>query len=504
MPENDATLLRRFAENSDQSAFAEITQRHINALYSAARRRVSGDEHLARDVVQDAFISLAQHAGSLTTHQCLIGWLYAVTRNAATNRIRTEIRRRDREQKAHAMDYIHPDSQSEAVWTQLAPFLEESIDRLNKTDRHAILLRFFEHHSYSEIGKSLSLSEDGARMRVDRALDKLRQLLAQRGIRSTAAALGTTLITNAVSAAPAGLATCATDAALQVSPSLWNHLANLLRSFRPAEKAILAISALVIASALIGPELDLFNVTAPTTQLAAEQHEIDSLQQKLQDLKTTSIKLNQNQQRLERELDLARKITQPTNQPIAVLAGGRRTELSARYHALYRSQGFTDEQIDRFETIQLQASENPALWVFDQTTAQDESQRLTPAEVDAQLESLLGKDGFQQYQQYNRLLPARSLACQVASSVYLTDPLDRAKSEQLVELLGRASPDYQAGGKINLGALDWEIALTNASKFLSTAQCAALAAIRQEASFQQLLAERVHQLTTVGPPAAQQ
>lgn len=62
---DDAALLRRFAECRAQEAFAEIVRRHVDVVYSAALRRVSGDTHLAQDVVQSVFAGLACRAAVL-------------------------------------------------------------------------------------------------------------------------------------------------------------------------------------------------------------------------------------------------------------------------------------------------------------------------------------------------------------------------------------------------------------------------------------------------------
>ena len=64
------------------------------------------------------------------------------------------------------------------------------MQKLAERDRMALLCRFFEGRSYAQIAAGLSLTEDAARMRVERALEKLRALLARRGLTSTRAALG--------------------------------------------------------------------------------------------------------------------------------------------------------------------------------------------------------------------------------------------------------------------------------------------------------------------------
>jgi RNA polymerase sigma factor (sigma-70 family) len=210
---DDAALLRRYAENRDEPAFAELVRRHLNLVYSAALRRLGGDTHRAADVSQHVFTALARDAQKLSNHAVLTAWLYTATRHAAIDVIRTEQRRRAREQEASAMQNLLSPPGSDVDWVKLRPVLDEVMDELSDADRTAVLLRFFEQRSFAEIGAALAVGEDAARMRVERALDKLHGLLAPRGVTSTAAALATVLANQAVVAAPAGLVATITSVA---------------------------------------------------------------------------------------------------------------------------------------------------------------------------------------------------------------------------------------------------------------------------------------------------
>jgi RNA polymerase sigma factor (sigma-70 family) len=212
--DDDVALLRRYAEESSQSAFAELVRRHINLVYSAALRRVGGDAHLANDVAQQVFTALARSAQSLTSRATLAGWLYTTTRFAAAQVVRGERRRHARETEVHTMQHLASENLIDADWERLRPLLDRAMDTLGDADREAVLLRFFEGRSFAQIGTALRLSEDAARMRVDRALDKLHGTLARSGMKSTAAALGAVLANQASAAAPTGLAANVATAAL--------------------------------------------------------------------------------------------------------------------------------------------------------------------------------------------------------------------------------------------------------------------------------------------------
>jgi RNA polymerase sigma factor (sigma-70 family) len=210
----DAELLRRYAEECSEAAFAELVQRHLGLVYSVALRQVEGDAHLAEDVAQTVFTGLARKAGALARHPVLSGWLYRSTQFAAIDVMRSERRRRAREQEAQTMHELSNSPDVEVDTEKLRPVLDQVMGELNDGDRDAVMLRFFEGRPFSDIGGKLRLTEDAARMRVDRALDKLRERLVRRGVTSTSAVLAATLANQAAVSAPAGLAAAVTGTAL--------------------------------------------------------------------------------------------------------------------------------------------------------------------------------------------------------------------------------------------------------------------------------------------------
>ena len=202
---DDAELLHQFAQRGSETAFGEIVQRHLDAVYSTALRLTAGQSGLAQDIAQTVFTDLARKAGSLPPATLLGGWLYRATRLAAAAALRSEFRREVREKEATMQQEINR-AEHGASWDGIRPLLDDALDELKEPDREALLLRFFQQRSLRDVGGALGVSEDAARMRIDRALDRLRGALASRGVSSTAAALGLILESNAVVAAPALLA----------------------------------------------------------------------------------------------------------------------------------------------------------------------------------------------------------------------------------------------------------------------------------------------------------
>src|SRR2546427_8455232 len=202
-PTDDSALLRQYVENQSDEAFAALVTRHINLVYSVALRSV-GDPHQAEEITQAVFILLAKKAAQLRHDRALSSWLFQATRLTASNFVRSESRRQHLEQEAYMQSLL--DETGSDIWRQIAPLLDDAVAGLSETDRHAIVLRFYEGRNLREVGAALGASEDAAEKRVNRAVEKLRTFLTRRGITLSATVLTTTIASQAVTAAPAGLA----------------------------------------------------------------------------------------------------------------------------------------------------------------------------------------------------------------------------------------------------------------------------------------------------------
>ncbi len=244
---SDFDLLQEFAVHASDAAFATLVSRYANLVYSAALRQ-SGDWHMAQDVAQAVFITLARKAASLRPDVVLSGWLLRTTRFVSLNVSRREAHRRRLEEQA-LNDRL---GEFDAAWTQIAHVVDEALVELAEKDRDAVALRFFEQKSFREIGDLLGTSEDGAHKRVFRALYKLRVSLVKRGV-----ALPTTLIvgaitTKSVQAAPAHLATALANGALGASSGPAAALADEL------ERAMQAMRRRTVALRSAGISVVLF------------------------------------------------------------------------------------------------------------------------------------------------------------------------------------------------------------------------------------------------------
>ncbi|HEX3628666.1 MAG TPA: sigma-70 family RNA polymerase sigma factor, partial [Verrucomicrobiae bacterium] len=191
--------------------FAELVERHVNKVYSIALRHTRSP-HQAEEITQVVFVILARKCRHLGKRVVLSGWLCRTARLTAVTFVRGEVRRAHREQEA-SVQHLTNETESD-LWPKIAPILDEAMSRLNHTDHHAVVLRFFDGKNMREIGEALGSTEDAAKMRVGRAVEKLRLFFANRGVVLPAEALTLMISENSVHAAPPTLAKTAAALAL--------------------------------------------------------------------------------------------------------------------------------------------------------------------------------------------------------------------------------------------------------------------------------------------------
>jgi RNA polymerase sigma factor (sigma-70 family) len=540
----DAELLRLYTEEHSEDAFAQLVQRYVDLVYSAALRQVGGDAYRAQDVVQVVFTTLARKAGLLVHHPVLAGWLYTATQHAATKTIRSEIRRHAREQEAHAMQIIqHPSDDSAAIdWERVRPVLDDAMRELSDRDREAVLLRFFARRPFAEIGAALNLSGDAARMRVERALDKLHALLARRGVTSTSAALAVALSAQAVVASPPGFATVVTGVALAGATAG----AGVAGGARMVASALTFMSTGKIAGVIVAlgglaaggfGVYGLKQMRGAEASLASISAERDALHGRLRDTEARVVGAETRARESEARIAALQKaaessrgsrMTPPTVAGVSVsdelvsaplkaklveaavekqavnqlrttnadfqraIIEGQKSGLGVRFGPLYKNLNLSPEQVAKFEqrlADSFQDEVDFAAAIHAKGFAPNDPAIATlatteKARLETDLRAILGEAGLRDYQNYERSYGAREMVNTLLGNlVYNGSLLSPQQVNQLTQVLAEQSPAYQKGGRVPGRAQDvkWDSVVDQATQFLLPPQLDALRAVAEQA-----------------------
>jgi RNA polymerase sigma factor (sigma-70 family) len=252
-------LLSEYARSGSHEAFRRLVEKHVNSVYSQCLRQL-GDPAAADDVTQQVFISLAQKATKLSPRVVLEGWLFTATRYRCANQRRATERRRKAERKAAIMrkEAVDLHSINDDFSSQADPLLDDAIARLGERDRSAVLLRFFQGQSLREVGDALGVSEDAAKQRVSRAVEKLRNYFAGRGIVASSEMIASALGCAVKPAAPHAVQTIL-SAALNPSAHAVMHAGGLLSKI----VAWFAAAGTVTAAAVVVGRIALAQTPAP-------------------------------------------------------------------------------------------------------------------------------------------------------------------------------------------------------------------------------------------------
>ena len=257
MPESDDhQLLSEFVRDRSETAFTELVRRYAGLVHSTAFR-FCGNPHHAEEITQSVFVILARKAETLSPRVVVSGWLYQTARLTAANFVKGEMRRCRREQEAVMQsDLLETDS---TAWGKIAPLLDDAMGVLGETERNAVLLRYFENRTSSEIGAALRMNEETARKRVNRALEKLRHFFAERGVMVSSAALSSAISANSVQPISAFMVKSISAVALAKGAAASTSTLTLIKgalkimAWTKAKTAIAAVALAVLGAGTTAP-----------------------------------------------------------------------------------------------------------------------------------------------------------------------------------------------------------------------------------------------------------
>jgi RNA polymerase sigma factor (sigma-70 family) len=486
--DSDSDLLRRYAEEGSEEAFGELVRRRIALVYGSALRQL-GDVHRAKEIVQVVFSDLARKAPSLCRRPVLASWLYTSTHYAVSNLIRKQRRQQSREHEAFLMHDIDSQGGHDSDWDQLRPLLDRELHGLDGREREAVLLRYFQGMSFAEIGETLGLSQEAARKRVERALERLRLRLGGRGITSSAAALSAILTEQAGLAAPSELAGVVAQAALSQAVGAATTQAGLI-SFMSTSKTAAVSAALLMLISLGSAVYEGRQAHAAQAELASFQGQAALRAQELGQLEARVTEAERAVAALKKRPPQTRggagssggalgsssqaQLSKAKGDAFMALHPEVRDALlayldaghHAQYAALYSALGLSPDQMRQMDVIlRLQGGNFGMVLQAGMTTFSAEpGDSGNIRELSAELNTLLGDSGYQQFQAYSQTIPARTVASNLASLLVSTDSaLTAGQAQQLVPILANA------GDKMT-GQFDWSSVFANAQAVLSAPQ----------------------------------
>lgn len=200
-PATDADLLAAYHTHGDESAFAALVRRHESLVYAACWRRLQ-NATLAQDAAQMTFLLLSEKARALRDHPNLAGWLYQSANFQASNLLKKELNRVRIAASLESAGTTEPAPASQPG----EEHLDDALLELREPEREAVVLRFFAGRSLREVGAAQGVSEDGARKRISRALERMAEFLRGRGAASASVAAISALLVAPSRATPAGFA----------------------------------------------------------------------------------------------------------------------------------------------------------------------------------------------------------------------------------------------------------------------------------------------------------
>jgi RNA polymerase sigma-70 factor, ECF subfamily len=144
-------------------------------LYQFIRRRIA-DDATAEDLLQDVFLKIHQHGNSLKDARRLESWIYQITRNLIIDYYRSH-RQSLTSLGAEEVLELSEDLPDDDIVSELLPCVRAMVLALPEQDRQALILTEYQGLTQKELGERLGLSFSGAKSRVQRAREKLKQEL---------------------------------------------------------------------------------------------------------------------------------------------------------------------------------------------------------------------------------------------------------------------------------------------------------------------------------------
>jgi RNA polymerase sigma-70 factor (ECF subfamily) len=172
----DQRALIERARRGSASALRALYDTHVDRIYRLTYR-LTGVEHLAREVTQDTFVRAFASIGGFRGDSAFGTWLHAIAVSLSLNEIKR--RKRERARNAPLDDAIALAESAPHSDPLLREKLMEAVNDLPEGCRTVFMMHDAEGYTHQEIAAALGVTEGTSKAQLARARGKLRVALAQ-------------------------------------------------------------------------------------------------------------------------------------------------------------------------------------------------------------------------------------------------------------------------------------------------------------------------------------
>ncbi|MDX9972957.1 MAG: sigma-70 family RNA polymerase sigma factor [FCB group bacterium] len=198
MNARDAALLTRWSEHRDAEAFNDLVSHYADMVYATCKRTL-GNPADAEELTQECFLRLA--TGNVRIRTSLGGWLHSAATSLSINRLRSDNRRRKREEIAAA----EIPATTEPAWNDIQRFVDQAIAELPEDLRDPLIRHFLQRETHDQIAHDLGLTRSAVTKRIANGIERVRETLKKSGVLLTTATLTALASEHLAEAAPAAL-----------------------------------------------------------------------------------------------------------------------------------------------------------------------------------------------------------------------------------------------------------------------------------------------------------
>jgi RNA polymerase sigma-70 factor, ECF subfamily len=156
-------------QRGDQRAFASVYQEFSDGVFAYCLK-ILADRQLAEDVVQETFLKVQQHAGSIQHNESFKSWIFRIARNEALMIMR---KRRSNGQIDDDSVWNEETPHQQLIALERAEIVNRLLDSLKHEYREVLVLSVYENMSYAEIAAVTGATESSVKSRIFRARKEL-------------------------------------------------------------------------------------------------------------------------------------------------------------------------------------------------------------------------------------------------------------------------------------------------------------------------------------------